>query len=405
MPDEPEWLDWDLWLGPAPARPYHKAYHPAGWRRWWDFGGGTLGDMACHYMDLAFWALDLQYPTAVHAKAGPVHAETTPRDMVVHYEFPERSVSVVPEGARRMGVESVKGAMLAPPVKMTWYDDRARSPKLAELRLEKWKNGVLFVGDDGWVIGDYSKNAMGPSDRFADFKPPKPWIPDSVGHYKEWVEACKQREKTSCAFSTGASTHSAHHHDRRRTGVPTLADVRAHRFLTYRAQSMLTNGLTHARKPSAGGQFCAQPVRLLAVRRRFCTAAALDAVLNCGKPRLRLVLLAGRNDGDAAECLAGFFHVSLQVTGARRGGIVARLVGIWPCGPLFGSVAATTIFNGSAILTSRLKALLRLLLVSRSRRSAFRRETIWLRAETFAAEAAPTIHRANRPLATSAKVS
>ncbi len=56
-PPVPSYLNWDLWLGPAPERPYHPTYQPANWRRWWDFGNGTLGDMACHVMDLPFWAL------------------------------------------------------------------------------------------------------------------------------------------------------------------------------------------------------------------------------------------------------------------------------------------------------------------------------------------------------------
>ena len=59
-PPVPSYLHWDLWLGPVRERPYHPMYQPANWRRWWDFGNGTLGDMACHYMDLPFWALDLQ---------------------------------------------------------------------------------------------------------------------------------------------------------------------------------------------------------------------------------------------------------------------------------------------------------------------------------------------------------
>ena len=85
-------------------------------------------------------------------------------------------------------------------MQVTWYDTKRRPPMLAELGLEKWHNGVLFVGERGRVIGDYTKNAIGPAASFADFEPPAPTIPDSVGHYKEWVQACLSREPTSCGF-------------------------------------------------------------------------------------------------------------------------------------------------------------------------------------------------------------
>ncbi len=89
-PPVPDYLHWDLWIGPAPERPYHPTYLPATWRRWWAFGNGTLGDMACHYMDLPFWALDLRHPTTIEAEGPPVHPETTPAWQIVRYEFPAR---------------------------------------------------------------------------------------------------------------------------------------------------------------------------------------------------------------------------------------------------------------------------------------------------------------------------
>ena len=87
-PAVPANLDWDLWLGPAPARPYHSTYLPANWRRWWDFGNGTLGDMGCHYMDLVFWALGLRHPKTIQAEGPPLNPETAPLGMKVTYEFP-----------------------------------------------------------------------------------------------------------------------------------------------------------------------------------------------------------------------------------------------------------------------------------------------------------------------------
>src|SRR4051794_11060463 len=79
-PPVPSTLKWDLWIGPAPERPYHPAYHPFKWRGWWDFGTGALGDMGCHIIDAAFWALDLRSPRSIDAESPPVqvHPETAP---------------------------------------------------------------------------------------------------------------------------------------------------------------------------------------------------------------------------------------------------------------------------------------------------------------------------------------
>ncbi|MCH5372729.1 MAG: Gfo/Idh/MocA family oxidoreductase, partial [Planctomycetes bacterium] len=89
-PPVPPGLDWDLWLGPAPYRPYHPCYVPGNWRNWWDFANGTLGDFGCHYMDLPFWALGLRYPTEVAANGPHPHPETTAPVLTVRYEFPAR---------------------------------------------------------------------------------------------------------------------------------------------------------------------------------------------------------------------------------------------------------------------------------------------------------------------------
>jgi predicted dehydrogenase len=122
-------LRWDLWLGPAPARPYHPDYLPRSWRRWWDFGCGTLGDMGCHFMDLPFWALDLSHPRTVEAEGPPVHPETTPEWLIVRYTFGERDGQ--------------------PPVTLTWYDGGKKPKRLTSLALpgKSWGSGVLFVGE------------------------------------------------------------------------------------------------------------------------------------------------------------------------------------------------------------------------------------------------------------------
>jgi predicted dehydrogenase len=189
-PPLPRSLDFDLWLGPAPHRPYHPSYLPVNWRRWWDFGGGTLGDMGCHYMDLAQWALKLRHPTAVEAEGPPVDAETTPAWIIVRYDFPAR------------------GEM--PPVQVSWYDGGKRPNLISDGTLGvDWKNGVLFVGEKGCLLADYNRHRLLPEKSFADSTPPARTLPASVGHYQEWIQACKTGGKTTCDFDyAGALTET-----------------------------------------------------------------------------------------------------------------------------------------------------------------------------------------------------
>jgi predicted dehydrogenase len=180
-PPVPKGLHWDLWLGPAPERPYHPCYVPGKWRGWWDFGNGALGDFGCHYMDLAFWALKLRYPTSVECIDGPrPHPETTSPWLVVRYEYPTRGV--------------------LPPVTLTWYDGGRRPPLQKQKKLPDWKSGVLFVGQKGMIQADYTRNLLLPEKQFKDFQRPAPSIPKSLGHHAEWIQACKTGGPTTCAF-------------------------------------------------------------------------------------------------------------------------------------------------------------------------------------------------------------
>ncbi len=200
----PPGLHWDLWLGPAPDRPYaDKAYTPAAWRGWWDFGGGGHADMACHFIDLPFWALGLGHPRTVEADGPPVDAESTPDRLTVRYEFPAPSAgsfgaaSASPDHAPLRLVWSVGTNQPHDPIP-TRPAEAGQTPP--QHKIPGWGDGVLFVGEKGMLVSDYGRHQLLPVDDFAGFTPPDPFIRDSIGHHREFVEACKGRGRTSCPF-------------------------------------------------------------------------------------------------------------------------------------------------------------------------------------------------------------
>jgi len=166
----PETLEWDLWLGPAPQRPYVKGvYNPFVWRGWWDYGTGALGDIGCHSMDPVFRALKLGYPTSVEAACTLVNNETYPVASRVTYEFPARGDLA--------------------PVTLHWYDGGMKPPRPAELEDgRKWDtNGQLYIGDKGKMLGC----RLIPEARQKEYGKPPQKLERSIGHYMEWVVACK----------------------------------------------------------------------------------------------------------------------------------------------------------------------------------------------------------------------
>ena len=183
-PPVPKTLDWDLWLGPAPYRPYHPAYAPYNWRGWWAFGTGSIGDMACHNMDPAFWALKLGHPVTVEAVDTAIHPETVPLDSTVRYEFPARGD--------------------LPPVTMTWYDGSRRPAKSEGMDPGKplGGNGIIFVGDKGSIIcgGWGGAPTLLPRSLAQGYTPPKPSLPRSNGHHRDWLDACKGGPAPSANF-------------------------------------------------------------------------------------------------------------------------------------------------------------------------------------------------------------
>lgn len=188
-PAVPSTLDWDLWLGPAPKRPFHPTYVPFGWRGWWDFGTGALGDMACHIMDPAVKALKLGYPSSVEAYASTftenwqprLYQESPPNSTKIKFEFPAR------------------GEM--PPVTLTWQDGGLRPWRPDELEDDEMigddGGGVLFIGSKGKMMcGVYAANpTLLPTKMMAYFKEPEPTLPrvpgSTGGHQADWVRACK----------------------------------------------------------------------------------------------------------------------------------------------------------------------------------------------------------------------
>jgi predicted dehydrogenase len=200
--DPPPDLDWDLWLGPAKPRPYHPTYHPAKWRAWWDFGTGSLGDMACHIVDPLFWALKLKYPISVEANVSrywhgwfqesEAKNEMFPRSTIVRYRFPAREDM--------------------PEVDVTWWDGGLlpARPHLLEpdRRLGDKDGGILLIGDGGAIkAGCYGESPRlipeTEMKKYAPRRPPKTIarIPEGAdGHEQDWVRACKGGPPASSNF-------------------------------------------------------------------------------------------------------------------------------------------------------------------------------------------------------------
>ena len=183
----PQDLDWDLFLGPAPFRPYHPAYHPFNWRGWWDYGTGALGDIACHSMDAGFWTFDLTDPQRISAESTPLFKETAPASSRIEYEFPAR-------GGR-------------PEIKVIWRDGSLNPPRPPQLEPHESlpaSSGQLFVGDKGLLAaGIYGENPrLYPAALHDEVQanPPAEKYPRTEGVYREWTEACKGNGTPGSSF-------------------------------------------------------------------------------------------------------------------------------------------------------------------------------------------------------------
>jgi predicted dehydrogenase len=188
----PAGLNWDLWLGPAPFRPFNNVYVPGPkWYRWWDFGNGTMSDLGSHWNDLPFWALKLQAPQTISAQGPPPHPELAPASMQATYEY------------------AARGDM--PAVSLTWYQGVNKPQIWSDGRIPQWDSGVLFIGDNGMLLSDYTKHVLLPEKQFAGYVRPEPTIPKSMGHHAEWIHACKTGAPTTCNFEYSGWLTEANH--------------------------------------------------------------------------------------------------------------------------------------------------------------------------------------------------
>ncbi len=203
-PEPPSGMDWDRWIGPAPYRPYHPAYHPGQWRGWWDFGTGSLGDLGCHIMDPIFWALKLRYPVSVEGCISTYWKklweyvepknEMYPRSTIIRFQFPAR--------------ESM------PQLKLTWWDGGMLPPRPDELelgrRLGDEDGGLLFIGDKGTILaGCYGRSPrLIPEARMKEFTIPAKTlerVPNGEsGHEKDWLRSCKDGKPASSNFENSS---------------------------------------------------------------------------------------------------------------------------------------------------------------------------------------------------------
>lgn len=189
----PAYLDWDLWLGPAPIRPFNSVYVPGPkWYRWWDFGNGTMSDLGSHWNDLPFWALKLKAPLTVEADGPPAHPEIAPATMNATYEY----------GAR--------GDL--PPVKLVWHQGEDKPEIWTKGGIPQYPDGVLFIGTHGrMILSSYNKHVLLPEKEFADFKRPEPFIKSGPNHYEDWINACKTGTKAGSDFDYAGWLTEANH--------------------------------------------------------------------------------------------------------------------------------------------------------------------------------------------------
>ncbi|HUU18858.1 MAG TPA: Gfo/Idh/MocA family oxidoreductase [Sedimentisphaerales bacterium] len=181
----PDNIHWDLWVGPSPMHPYNPGYFGGclAWNLYWDFGSGQIGDMGSHMMDMPYWALDLKLPTTCEAAGTPVNTDTCPQWLTAEWDHPAND--------------------WRPAVKVYWYDGGKKPGMPSKAFDREWLfKGVLFKGDDGWLLADYDYRIVMLRGDMTHYKSPEPdeLIPPSPGHHNEWIIGCKTGKPTLCNF-------------------------------------------------------------------------------------------------------------------------------------------------------------------------------------------------------------
>jgi hypothetical protein len=188
----PRGLNWDLWLGPAPQRPFHSVYVPGPkWYRWWDFGSGTMSDLGSHWIDLPFWALRLRSPRTIEAAGPAPHRELAPASMSATYEY------------------AARGDL--PAVRLTWYQGELKPELWRKNAIPRWNDGCLFVGARGMLLSDYNRYVLLPEKDFANYKAPEATLPRGVSHHQEWIRAAKGMGRTLADFEYSGWLTEANH--------------------------------------------------------------------------------------------------------------------------------------------------------------------------------------------------
>ena len=182
----PAGLDWDLWLGPAPMRPYTKGFAPYDWRFWWEFGTGEAGNWGCHILDIPFWALELGHPTHVAASGPKPDAARTPKEFASRMDFSART--------------GANGKTL-PPVTLHWSQGipAVLAKRGIDPTLIKGRNN-LFVGSEGILLCGFESWQLLPEEKFADVKQAPQSLPSTPGFYQEWIDACRGGTPATCNF-------------------------------------------------------------------------------------------------------------------------------------------------------------------------------------------------------------
>lgn len=181
----PKVLDWDLWIGPAPYRPFNNIYWPGPrWYRWWDFGNGTMSDLGSHWIDLPFWALNLDAPLSIESIGPPPHPEIAPASMKAKYEY------------------AARGDL--PAITVTWHQGDEKPELWKEKKIPQWSDGALFIGSKGMLLSDYFDHVLLPDGE-------KKTLKTLHSHQGEWIAACKGNGTTSCPFKYSGRLTEANH--------------------------------------------------------------------------------------------------------------------------------------------------------------------------------------------------